>query len=392
MQKKLIAVAVAGALGAPAVVLAQASTVQIYGRLNIEYAYADQGAGRRKVDHMNAPGSAIGFRGEEKLGGGMSAWFQCESTADPRGPNGGASNGVFCSRNSAIGFKGAFGNVFLGTWDTPFKRTLGPNIVGAEQTGHWGVIELLSSNSTSVADNTNRDVFMRRQRNSINYDSPNFAGFQVLAAFSSTNGATASTPVFDQKARVFSLGAQYRAGPLYISGAYERHNEFAVLTGLNNFDDDEGWHIGANYTFAGRVKIGGLWTRNTFPSTNLLGDIDYDAFHVGVDWNIQGPHGILASYTRVDDADGAPGAVGPGGARPNVPVATIPNDTGADMWTIRYYYNFSKRTQFRIGYSRIENDSQARYRLTALARPGTTVPTGLGDNQSAFGITIDHRF
>ena len=43
MQKKLLAVAVAGALGAPAFALAQTSTVQVFGTLDIEYAYVDQG-------------------------------------------------------------------------------------------------------------------------------------------------------------------------------------------------------------------------------------------------------------------------------------------------------------------------------------------------------------
>ena len=32
-----------------------------------------------------APFSEIGIKGEEKLGGGFSAWFQCASTADIRG-------------------------------------------------------------------------------------------------------------------------------------------------------------------------------------------------------------------------------------------------------------------------------------------------------------------
>ena len=43
MQKKLMAVAVAGVLGAPAVALAQSSTVQVFGTMYIEYSFADQG-------------------------------------------------------------------------------------------------------------------------------------------------------------------------------------------------------------------------------------------------------------------------------------------------------------------------------------------------------------
>src|SRR3954464_2502656 len=124
MNKKVMTLAVAGAFAAPAAAFAQASNVQIFGTMYLEYAYAKQGAvsspsggDQINVDIMQTPGSEIGIKGEEALGGGMSAWFQCTSTADIRG-NGTAG---FCSRNSAIGVKGAFGNVYAGNWDMPMK-------------------------------------------------------------------------------------------------------------------------------------------------------------------------------------------------------------------------------------------------------------------------------
>src|SRR6478752_9319157 len=101
MNKKLMAVAVAGALVAPAAALAQ-STVTVYGKATVEFGYADQGAGRPNTDIFQTPGgSAVGFKGEEKLGGGLSAWFQCESSADVRGMN----QDGFCTLNSALGMK-----------------------------------------------------------------------------------------------------------------------------------------------------------------------------------------------------------------------------------------------------------------------------------------------
>src|SRR6476469_8584598 len=95
MQKKLLAVAVAGVLGAPAVAMAQSSTVQIFGTVYAEYSYARQGlapgqAGPlgvndfQNIDFLQSPGSEIGFKGEEKLGGGLSAWFQCSATMNYR--------------------------------------------------------------------------------------------------------------------------------------------------------------------------------------------------------------------------------------------------------------------------------------------------------------------
>ena len=150
MQKKLIAVAVAGALGAPVLAHAQASTVQVFGNIYYEYTWVDQGKAtattdRVNVDMMQTPGSEIGFKGEEQLGGGLSAWFQCTSTADYRG----ASQDGWCSRNSAIGFKGGFGNVWVGNWDTPFKRVAGANRI-VNETGSFGASFLLTGGATTV--------------------------------------------------------------------------------------------------------------------------------------------------------------------------------------------------------------------------------------------------
>ena len=125
MNKKLIAAAVAGAFVAPAA-FAQSSTVQIYGLLNVEYGFVSQpntaaGVGRDSVDALNSGASRIGFKGEEKLSGGMSAFWQCESDVRFLGGSSQA-NGNLCDRNSALGLKGGFGSVFIGSWDSPLKR------------------------------------------------------------------------------------------------------------------------------------------------------------------------------------------------------------------------------------------------------------------------------
>ena len=62
MNKKLIAVAVAGALGAPGAALAQASTVQIYGTVVLNYAYLDSGNGILKTDRSTPTTATSGSR------------------------------------------------------------------------------------------------------------------------------------------------------------------------------------------------------------------------------------------------------------------------------------------------------------------------------------------
>jgi predicted porin len=427
MQKKLLAVAVAGALGAPAVAMAQTSTVQIYGTLYAEYGYAHQGPGgttaplneRQNVDILQNPGSELGFKGEEKLGGGLSAWFQCASTMDFRaGTTGG--DGVLCSRNSALGMKGGFGNVFIGRWDTPFKRTISPTAVGSNDTGLFGSAFLLTGGSTSTLDNGSRATFKRRQGNAVFYDTPDFGGFQGMAAFSTGNGAgtagsgtAATTGVTARKPRVLSLGAQYSAGPLYVSAGYERHNQFgglgvAPVGGVGTgSQSDSAWQLGSAYTW-GPVRFGGQYTRQKFDTSGLgapaaVGtSARYAAWTLGVDWTIVGPHGLRASYTKANDAKGSATNLAAAGAPstntllagtyrpapcfgPTVATASC-NNTGAYLAQIRYVYTFSKRTEFNLGYVLLHNDSAAAYTLGGLVAPQ------VGTKQHAYAFSMRHTF
>ena len=401
MQKKLLAVAVAGALGAPAVAMAQTSTVQMFGTAYIEYSFIDQGTfgvapfnDRNDVDMLQSPGSELGFKGEEKLGGGLSAWWQCATTMDIRGQS---PEGI-CSRNSALGMKGGFGNVFIGRWDTPFKRTISPTNVGGNDTGVWGTAFLLTGGSTSTLDGSSRATFKRRQANSINYDSPNFGGFQVMVAYSAINGATAFTSgVANSKARVMSIGVQYSAGPLYISGGYEHHKEFGGPGVGADGNDDKGWHIGAAFTW-GPVRFGGQYTEQKFDfnvvAPGVSTDAKYRAFHLGVDWRIAGPHGLRAAWTVARDAKGSSVGVGPsntllaGTYRPGpcfgVPAAC--GDTGADLYQVRYVYTFSKRTEFNAGFVILDNENRAAYSLGGVSSPN------VGEKQKALAVSMRHTF
>lgn len=401
MQKKLIAVAVAGALAAPAAVLAQ-STVQMSGSVYMEYGFTSVGTSssgatnRANVDMLQAPGSNIAFKGTEKLGGGMSAWFQCESSADFRGVNGDG----FCTRNSAVGFRGGFGNFFIGIWDTPFKRTIGNT--GARDTGLFGSADLLVNNSTSTTDGASAGVFKRRQRNSINYDSPVFGGFQVMGAFSSTNSSTGTTTSAPEaKPRIWSLGAQFKQGRLELAAGWEKHTKAynngvagaagsvntagtAFVTGTTAVastfaGDEDGWHLSAAYTFGNGLKLGGVYTDQDSNSGIGVNNSN-KAWQIGADWKIAGPHSVHFAYTRADDSKGTVGSGTTGR-----PVVTAGGNTGARMWQLRYQHALSKRTWVGVGYVNLRNDSSANYVLG-----GTAAVTGA--KGSAVAFNVNHSF
>ena len=117
MNKKLVAVAVAGVLAAPLAAQAQTANVTLYGRLNLDYG---SGATCKQLDrecqrHRNTTNrsyrvssnsSRFGVRGTESLGGGLNAIFQIESS-DQRRHGSGGSRSAAAKRSSACKAAGA---------------------------------------------------------------------------------------------------------------------------------------------------------------------------------------------------------------------------------------------------------------------------------------------
>ncbi len=374
MQKKLIAVAVAGALAAPAAALAQSSTVQVFGNMYIEYGFVNQGSSVAGVDPANpdvlqSPGSEIGFRGEEKLGGGLSAWFQCTSTADIRGQS---QNG-FCSRNSAVGLKGSFGNFFIGLWDNPYKRSRVGN-TGARDTGAFGTTHLMHGGPGTLAIGATPNAFARRQQNSINYDSPNFGGFQAMVSVSSTQTSTvlpSAAPTAKQ--RNVSLAGVYRQGPVALGVGYS-NNDKTFATG----GDADSWHINASYQL-GSVKLGGAYAKIDADPTPAS-DYKVSSWHLGAEWKVAGPHNVHFGYTQAGDAKGTPGAV------LNALRPAVGGDTGAKLWQVKYVHDLSKRTFTSVGYVHLKNDRNAGYNLNGLG----VVSAGATNKGVVFNL--GHRF
>ena len=143
MNKKLIALAVAGVCAAPTVMAQSANPVTLYGALRVDAEWVEAKGGPSGV--ANVPGrirltdhpSLLGVRGTEDLGGGLKAVFQLETafTADdgsgavaPAASTATATaNGSigFANRNSGVGLEGSWGRAMIGRWDMPMKQTFG---------------------------------------------------------------------------------------------------------------------------------------------------------------------------------------------------------------------------------------------------------------------------
>lgn len=398
MQKKLVAVAVAGALAAPALAFAQASTVQIYGNIRVDYNIVDPGAGRPNFDGFSAYDSSLSVRGSEKLGGGITAWFQCESTANVTGED----MNTLCNRNSGVGFRGNYGNIFVGNWDTPYKLANGTHFRPFSTSGSFGLASLLYNGSTGNGGNgllatgalggdtigtsgtaTQVAGFSRRQANTINYHSPTWNGFRFMGAFSAidettqaTNATTASKP------RLYSLGAIYQNGPLAIGVGWEGHKDYNPAANAAYIGgDDRAWAINAGYTFAKVFRLSGVYTDTRYEHNTAVTaqTAKVKAWGIYGDWKIQGPHTLRVGYTDAGDVKG----------NSTVSIANYAaagGDTGANLFGIQYAYAFSKRTELNLGYAKLNNDRLSRHVLQSLAARNT------GQDQDALVIGVRHSF
>src|SRR5437660_9112289 len=257
------------AVSTPWALHAESGNVEIYGTINVD-AEAVQATGTSRAsvhpanqlgatptgidvphrDRVTSNSSNIGFRGAQPLGGGLRAFFQIESavgfdnqaTFGANTANGSPVGGGFATRNTNVGVSDAWGRVFLGQWDTPYKVISGAvdpiYFTGIAYTGAligspgFGVAPVTNGNVTlNAAGTTFANVanasFERRQGNSAQYWTPNFGGLSGKLAYSVNEGKSAnSSSVTRINPRIWSANLEYDKGPLYLATGYEVHLDY----------------------------------------------------------------------------------------------------------------------------------------------------------------------
>ena len=242
MNKKLIALAVAGACVAPAAMAQTANPVTLYGRVyvTLESVEAQGTSGAAgpvlRRNRVTDQSSLLGVRGTEDLGGGLNAFFQLETAfrADQ-------NTTTFATRNSGVGLQGGWGSFLLGRWDAPYKvTTYNVDIYGDLTLG--GITGVLH-------DRTNFD---RREQNVIQYWTPNLAGFAARASYTVNEGRTAAL-----NPNVMSANVTYTRGPFYAFYAYEEHKDLSATIAK-----EKGNSLGGTVTF-GPIRLGGVFEEIT---------------------------------------------------------------------------------------------------------------------------------
>lgn len=425
MNKKLIALAVAGAFAAPAVALAQGTNVTLYGQVNpafenyrvgnstsgaavaggVATQTAAQAAASASTPNRNRVvnnTSFIGVKGTEDLGGGLKAIFQVESNVFPDGPNNvsstaTAANAALGSRNTQAGLTGAWGTVFLGNWDTPFKFVTnrdpfgGSTADGAQLFGN-----AVASNHSNVSNTTS---FFRRQNNTLAYWTPDMSGFQARIHYAADEEA-ATTATGTNDPRLWSVSGTYTNGPLYVGLAYERHVEYqtGVIAGSTVNGTDTAWGLAANYTF-GNTTLGAIYTRLRYEAKPTAagantGNVDQNNWQLSVMHKVTPAGTIKVAYTKAGSASGSCSGPAAGGACVLGQIVNT-SDAGARMWAVGYDHAFSKRTTAYAYYLDLNNDNNGIYAPfggVAATVPGAGSTTALGADHRVLGLGLKHTF
>ncbi len=207
MKKTLAAVAVLGAFAGSAL----AADVQLYGivDMGLNYTHIDGDGAYEDMDSFSMEsgqqsGSRWGIKGTEDLGNGLTVGFVLEDgfSADT-GSEG--TNPMF-DRESMLFLQGGFGKVAFGR-------------IGSfnQGQGSFSKIGMLTPFGTSFGDYAAQagNVFASSTRydNSIVYETPNFAGFQVTAMYSMGNTGDDGVENESSSERYYGIAATYKNGP-----------------------------------------------------------------------------------------------------------------------------------------------------------------------------------
>lgn len=396
MQKKLIALAVAGLVSVPA--FAQ-SNVTVYGIVDMGYAYrgdnvVDGVKNRNGIDSGIANGSRLGFKGTEDLGNGMKAGFVLEQgilVDTGRSAQGGATFG----RQSFAYLGGNFGTVALG-------RQYAPQFVLLDSLDPFSTGQVGASNNIYAIE--------VRLDNLVSYTSPNWNGFNVVAGYTfsaagneSRGNNTAPQLVLGDfnafgDARVWAINPNYKNGPLQVGVNYHQATLKAASSvgGIVNdlaFADGKKvkvWDIGGSYDL-GVVKLAAMFGQRKADS-DAVGDFLFNPlFKKSTQWLVGatvpvGPSGkVLLSYVhrKSELTDGAATELGTN------------EDAKSGQWALGYEYALSKRTSIYTAYSDINNKGSAKATVDGLSLTGASVGDATSDGggyQRGFNLGVRHVF
>ena len=391
MNKKLIALAIAGAFAVPLAANADTSNVVIYGEMAVSVDNVDGGGGSLPPPASGSPASAdnrtrissnnsfLGFKGAEDMGNGLNAIWQFENQV---ALDIGGLSGV---RNSFLGLAGKeWGSVTLGKQDTPHKTSTGKLDVFGQHTladyrSLFGakILDVPTVLGPPVVPAVAFGITQsERASNSILYTSPNMSGFTAKAMWAAKNESGVASGA--TKGQLYSVSGVYENGPIYGALAYEKEKNGAAA---GAYEDGKKARVGFGYSF-GDFKLG-LAYENYKGTVQAAAPATTNTTAKRNDWYVSGawamgPNTLKLAYTKAGKTKYNNGA---------------PDADGANQVSLGFSHNMSKRTEVFALYTRVANSGTATYSLGGGATGIDAVTaSGPGEDPRGFQVGMVHKF
>ncbi len=355
MQKKLIAMAVAGLVSGAA--FAQAN-VTIYGVADLTFdnvkssGATASGSNLAQRNRVSSNSSYIGFKGAESLGNGMTAVFQFENGVNPD-----ATGGTWVNRDSFVGLAGGFGTVAMGNLTGPTRglgAAMDPNAGATGISANTGLLG-------KTGGGAGASMFDTRWANTIAYISPSFGGMNVTAAYVANENKGNEASGAHPNTWGYDVGFKYDNGPI-MAAFTQNQVKVGDVAGTKVTDN----RLGGKFKMAA-FSVGLLFDRVKTQATGV--DRKRTAWFVPATFTA-GPVVIVGQYGRAGK------------------VSDI-NDSKAKMYSIGAEYSLSKRTMLKANYAQISNETAANYDFGVNAVSGAPAA---GADPKGFQVGIRHTF
>jgi predicted porin len=423
IQRSLIALGVAAALGTPLQAAAQDTGIQFYGHLDLSFDVITKGIKEGGSGQNPAPVgkvgwqpdissnlSYVGFRGDHDIGGGNKLVFQVETQIDVSatpGPNpvnqaspGNIDNkvqGALASRNSFLGIASGWGALKLGKTDAPYKLS----------TARMDPFSATIGDYNSIMGNTggdNRAEFDTRLSHAIWYESPKMGGASFSAlwapgqnrASDNSNNASGEPdctggggggipgtigPCGDGSyGDAISVAGVYAQGPLYAILAFEQHNKTnrtgdensgvagSAVTGDVGVADERAYKAGVQYAFGSSTIVNLILERMTRAAPNSnFNERQRNGSWLALTQKFGGDDEFNLGWGHAGKTPGQPGGASAGVLGPGGSV-----DNASDLFTVGYKHHWDKRANWYAVYAMQKNKAGGHYDLGSSGHGITT--------------------
>lgn len=341
MSRKVLALAVAAALVAPATASAYeilGKQLEIYGKAHLSVDFVDNDTDSEVAVASNS--SRLGFKGVTAINDNLNALYQIESKIvfDEGGSN-------FASRNTFVGLGGAFGKVLVGNQDTPLKGVRGAFDLFGDTVG----------DARNIMDEANF-----RAKNSIQYVTPSMGGLSAKAMYATSYADDETAEgLEDNDFDLYSVSVGYKLQGLKLAAGYESANA------ATSDDEVQGFRLAGSYGM-GPFVVGATYEQIE------IGGADRDAYGVNAGYKM-GNAMLKAQYVMADEIDGI-------------------DDSDAAQMTIGIDYKLAKHTKVYGIYNVLDNGDAAEYRIKGGHDTDVYEVAAPGDEISAFSVGVVHSF